>query len=84
MSVEDRRIVPRKPYTMPVRFVVLSEELALAGNFHGNARVMSELNSGFDRAIEPHQGETFDLSERGIGFKSQQPIRLGEIGRAHV
>lgn len=78
MSAEDRRIVPRKPYTMPVRFVVLSEELALAGNFHGNARVMSELNSGFDRAIEPHQGETFDLSERGIGFKSQQPIRLGQ------
>ena len=78
MSVEDRRIVPRKPYTMPVRFVVLSEELALAGNFQGNARVMNELNSGFGPAIEPHQGETFDLSERGIGFKSQQPIGLGQ------
>jgi PilZ domain len=77
-EVHGRRIVPRKPYTMPVRFVVLSEELALAGNFQGNARVMNELNSGLDRAIEPHQGETFDLSERGIGFKSQQPICLGQ------
>src|ERR1700729_1995923 len=78
MAAEDRRIVPRKPYTMPVRFVVLSEELALTGNFQGNACLMNELNSGFDRAIEPHQGETFDLSERGIGFKSQQPICLGQ------
>jgi hypothetical protein len=78
MAAEDRRIVPRKPYTMPIRFVVLSEELALAGTFQGNSRVMNELKSGFAQAVEPHQGETFDLSERGIGFKSQQSICLGQ------
>jgi PilZ domain len=79
MSAEDRRIVPRKPYTMPVRFVVLSEELAFAGNFPKySTRVANESNSGFDRAVEPHEGETFDLSERGIGFKSQQAICLGQ------
>jgi hypothetical protein len=78
MSAEDRRIVPRKPYTMPIRFVVLSEELALAGHFQGTTRAEHESKSGFNRAIEPHQGETFDLSERGIGFKSQLPICLGQ------
>jgi hypothetical protein len=78
MAAEDRRIVPIKPYTMPIRFVLFSEELALAGHFQGTTHAAPESKSGFSRAIEPHQGETFDLSERGIGFKSQQPIGLGQ------
>ena len=79
MSAEDRRIVPRKPYTMPIRFVVLSEELAFAGNFQSHAvHAQSEPTSGFAQSLVPHEGETVDLSERGIGFKSPQPIALGQ------
>jgi len=79
MSAEDRRIVPRKPYAMPIRFMVLSEELALAGNFQSHSvQTMSEPESGFAQPMVPHEGETVDLSERGIGFKSQQAICLGQ------
>jgi hypothetical protein len=46
MAAEDRRIVPRKPYTMPIRFVVLSEELALAGHFQGTTHAAPESKSG--------------------------------------
>ena len=79
MSAEDRRIVPRKPYTMPIRFMVLSEEFAFAGNFpRYSAPPASDSKLGYARPLVPHEGETVNLSERGIGFKSPQPIALGQ------
>jgi hypothetical protein len=79
MSVNDRRIVARKAYLMPIQFVVHGEELALAGGFAaGSSSAARNLKPGMAQAIVPHQGQTVDLSERGIGFKSQQAVSLGQ------
>jgi hypothetical protein len=79
MSANDRRGVPRKPCAMPVRFIVHSEEFALAGDFATHPRsVARNAKYGIAQAMVPHEGQTFDLSERGIGFKSQQAVRLGQ------
>ncbi|HEY0704702.1 MAG TPA: PilZ domain-containing protein [Candidatus Acidoferrales bacterium] len=78
-SNEDRRIVPRKPYTMPIRFVVLTEEFAYSGRSLPHAAV-AERNppSGNAQPMAPHEGETVDVSERGVGFKSKQTVSLGQ------
>jgi len=79
MSANDRRIVARKPYLMPIQFVVLSEEFALAGGFAaGRSTVARNLRPGMAQPMVPHEGHTVDLSERGIGFKSQQAVSLGQ------
>jgi hypothetical protein len=76
---EDRRIVPRKPYAMPIRFVVLAEEFAYAGRSLPHTAV-AEKNapSGAAKPMQPHEGVTIDLSERGVGFKSTQSVSLGQ------
>jgi len=79
MPTEDRRIVPRKPYVMPIRFIVLSEEFAIAGNLERKSAAASEtLGTVAARSFLPYQGETVNLSERGVRFKSQQAICLGQ------
>src|SRR5271154_133489 len=77
MSINDRRIVPRKPYAMPMKFVVLSQESAGAGNFDMRSGPLAA-QSGIEDAPLPYEGETVNLSERGVGFKSQQPLSLGQ------
>jgi hypothetical protein len=79
VSYADRRIVPRKPCTVPIRFVVLTEELVYAGRSVPHAAV-AERNAASEDALpmQPHVGETFDLSERGVGFKSKQTVSLGQ------
>jgi hypothetical protein len=79
MSPANRRVVPRKPCLMPIRFMVLSEEFALAGRFMDGAGAGAKnLKPGMAKAMVPHEGQTVDLSERGIGFKSQQAVSLGQ------
>lgn len=79
MSGIDRRMVHRKPYAMPIRFIVLSEEYAIPGNLQINSRTRA---SGGDAAeapaLIPHIGETVNLSERGVAFKSRQTVSLGQ------
>jgi len=79
MSINDRRIVNRKPCVMPIRFVVLSEEFAMSGSVQANSRLAA---AGRESALEhtplPHLGETVNLSERGVAFKSSQPVSLGQ------
>jgi len=79
VSYEDRRIVPRKPCTMPIRFVVLTEELAYEGRSVSHAAI-AERNAASNGVLplQPYEGETFDLSERGVGFKSKQTVSLGQ------
>jgi PilZ domain-containing protein len=78
MSANDRRVVPRKPWAVPVRFIVHSEEFALAGDFATHRPSVANAKYGIAHAMVPHEGQTFDLSERGIGFKSQQAVSLDQ------
>ncbi len=79
VSYEDRRVVPRKPYSMPMRFVVLTEEFAYAGRSVPHAAVAERPASpGTAKPMQPHDGVTVDLSERGMEFKSKQTVGLGQ------
>jgi hypothetical protein len=78
MSANDRRVVPRKPYAMPIRFLVYSEEFALVGASVDHSLAARNMQPGVAKAMVPHEGETVDLSERGVGFKSQQAVNLGQ------
>jgi hypothetical protein len=78
-SYEDRRIVPRKPYSMPMRFVVLTEEFAYAGRSVPRAAVAEKQSAaGTAQPMQPHDAVTVDLSERGVGFKSKETVSLGQ------
>ena len=77
MSNNERRIVPRKAYAIPVRFNVISQELAAVG-----ARGKMGIPRGASKFLEtiplPQQGETVNLSERGIRFKTRHNLSVGE------
>lgn len=78
MSANDRRVVPRKSYAMPIRFLVYSEEFALAGASADHSVAARNTQPGMAKAMVAHEGETVDLSERGVGFRSQQAVSLGQ------
>lgn len=77
MSSNERRIVPRKAYTIPVRFNVISQELPAVG-----PRAKMGIPRGATKFLEtiplPQQGETVNLSERGIRFKTRHSLSVGE------
>jgi hypothetical protein len=77
MSSNERRIVPRKTYAIPVRFNVISQELAAVG-----PRAKMGMPRGAAKFLEtiplPQQGETVNLSERGIRFKTRHSLSVGE------
>ena len=58
MSINDRRIVNRKPCVPPIRFVVLSEEFAMSGNVQAISRLAAVgRESALERTPLPHLGE---------------------------
>jgi PilZ domain-containing protein len=78
MSNHERRITPRKSYTIPVRFNVVPEQYAMVGvasvatvPAHANAKILTTIPL-------PQQGEIVNLSERGIAFKTRQNLNVGE------
>ena len=54
---------------MPIRFIVLSEKFDVVAA----GREVAEA-----RAPVPHAGETVNLSERGVAFKSRHTMSLGQ------
>jgi hypothetical protein len=77
MSNNERRIVPRKAYSMPIRFNVISQELAAVV-----PRAMMGIPRGASKFLEtiplPQQGETVNLSERGIRCETRHSLSVGE------
>jgi hypothetical protein len=62
-----------------MRFVVLTEEFAYAGRSLPHAAVAERiLSPSAAQPMQPHDAVTVDLSERGVGFKSQQTVSLGQ------
>lgn len=97
MSNDERRIAPRKIFSIPIRIRPLaSESLSVAsGSTVSRSATPSNyaaapaspasslMNSAVAtskpvRVIDMHEGETVNLSERGIYFKTAQQVKIGQ------
>jgi PilZ domain len=72
---KDRRIAPRKVYTIPVQIRVRTEVFAPVPNERIRAR--GERHAA-TLATDPRDAETVNISELGIYFKSKEHIAFGE------
>jgi hypothetical protein len=76
MSGKERRVSPRRDCVIPLRFRILANVYASAGNSS-----VSSLED-WPRESAGHfgllDGEAINLSERGIGFKSREKLRVGD------
>ena len=70
MGNKERRIAPRKECTVPLRFRVAKVAEQLAREAAGSSPARSSFGT-----IE---GESVNLSERGIYFRSRQRVNVGE------
>ena len=83
MSNKERRIAPRKACAIPIHFRSFTSEyiptgagvgVAASGGSSRRGR-FAEAQASFQETVV---GETVNLSERGIGFKSPLKFSLGE------
>jgi hypothetical protein len=96
MSSSERRIAPRKIFSIPIRIRPLaSESLSVAA---GSTVSRSATTSSYSAPVSPasslmnsavatskpvrvvdmQEGETVNLSERGIYFKTAQKVKIGQ------
>jgi PilZ domain len=73
MADHERRITLRKSYAIPVRFNVITEQYAIAGL--ATARQSPIILTTIPL---PQRGGIVNRSERGIGFRTQQDLNVGE------
>lgn|SRR6185437_5641987 len=76
MSGRERRVSPRKSVSMPLQFQIAE------GIKVGSAAALAR-NSGIQPERSPLlvgtiEGETINLSERGIYFRAPMPLQVGE------
>ncbi len=76
MFGKDRRVSPRRDCMIPLRFRILANVYACTGESSAIVR------EDWPRASAGHfgmlDGEAINLSERGIGFKSRERLRVGD------
>jgi PilZ domain len=77
MSNNERRIVPRKSYSLPVRFNILPEEFAAVSVRETHA-VAGNSRKSLETMPIPQVGESVNLSERGILFKTRHSVSIGD------
>ncbi len=72
---KERRIAPRKVYRVPVRFRVRTDVFAPAPPRKGTAR---DERAAATLAPDVLEGETVNISQLGIYFKSSGQVAFGE------
>lgn len=81
MPSKERRIAPRKVFSIPIRFRVMSNNLVAttveATTTAGPTREV-HLRRAPTALLDSFDGETVNLSERGIYFKSPENISVGD------
>lgn len=81
MPIKERRIAPRKTVSIPVRFRVISTNL-IATTVESATTAGSTREVRMRRApaglLDSYDGETVNLSERGIYFKSPESVNVGD------
>jgi hypothetical protein len=96
MSSSERRIAPRKIFSIPVRIrPLVAESLSVAAGSTVSRNVTSSnvvagvsvavtqmspapAGSRPARVLDMQEGETVNLSERGIYFKTAQKVKIGQ------
>jgi hypothetical protein len=87
MSSNERRIAPRKDFTIPVRFHARANETASATvrampparvGYAANLAIAAAAPAKPTRVLDMQEGVTVNLSERGIYFKSAHKVTLGQ------
>jgi hypothetical protein len=76
MSGKERRTAPRKDCAVPLRFRVLAD-----GRFAAAEEAVDEFEGPPVQAfrnLATIPGETVNLSERGMYFRSRHPVSVGE------
>jgi hypothetical protein len=74
----DRRVATRKAYALPVRYTVLNEELVTVPFENAQAEHGRRAHAAAESMRADRNGETVNLSERGIYFTSREKVSLGE------
>jgi hypothetical protein len=90
MSSNERRIASRKSFSIPVRIRPLASEAAsvVGDTLSRNAMASSHATTGPIGSsagtakpvhmVDMQDGETVNLSERGIYFKTAQKVKIGQ------
>jgi hypothetical protein len=81
MSTKERRLTPRKGCAIPIRFRTFTSEYFPVEVNAAAAKLLSARMSSVRMATdegEIFEGETIDISERGISFKSEYKFKVGE------
>jgi hypothetical protein len=81
MSTKERRLTPRKGCAIPIRFrTFASEYVPVNVNAAAATRLSAKMSSIRVARDEDEifEGETIDLSERGISFRSEDKFKVGE------
>jgi hypothetical protein len=75
---DDRRITTRKACALAVRYSVLTEELVGVPYENPRASAPNRTHRQPDALRNTHEGQTVNLSERGLYFTSHENVRIGE------
>jgi hypothetical protein len=90
MSSNERRIASRKSFSIPIRIRLLASEAAsvTGDTLSRNAMASSHATTGPIGSsagtakpvhmVDMQDGETVNLSERGIYFKTAQKVKIGQ------
>jgi hypothetical protein len=75
---DDRRFTTRKAYTLPVRYSVLTEELVSVPYENPRASTANRTHRLPESLRTAREGQTVNLSERGLYFTSHENVHVGE------
>jgi hypothetical protein len=77
-SKDDRRVTSRKAYSLPVRYTVLTEELVSVPYVQPRGESAVRSHRVAEALRNERNGETVNLSERGMYFTSREKVSIGE------
>jgi PilZ domain len=75
---DDRRVTSRKTYALPVRYTVLTEELVSVPYDNLRGEIPQRSHPLPVSLRNRRNGETVNLSERGMYFTSHEKVSIGE------
>jgi len=79
MAGNERRSAPRKPCSMSLQFRILPERVAAGVSMMASSPSTRPAQAGkASSGLLAFEGETINLSERGIYFKSSHNLSAGE------
>lgn len=78
MKSNERRMSPRKQFVAPIRFRILTEEVASSIGVATLGSRSAQVTRAMVSSPEQHEGKAVDISERGVCFLSEEKMAVGE------